>query len=100
MSFDLLESYYSGEDKLFQRIMQRNRVALFLWLVIMIFLVRYLCSKRFILKLVMPISNILMPLIACLNVGNINLCIFRNDRDIMLRVFKRIGTAKSLVQYI
>ena len=77
VSFGVLDRFYSRDDrKLFQGAVQGNRVALLLWLTMLIFLVRYLYSKRVVIQLVTLDSNTLVPILALTNANNTDLHVF------------------------
>ena len=61
--------------------MQVNRVAPPLWLIILIFLVRYLYSQRVVVQLVTPVSNILVLIVVLTYINDTDLYMFNNGGD-------------------
>ena len=81
-AFRVSEHYYSGDDdRLFQGIVQGSGAALALWMIILIFLVRYLYSKNLTTQLSIPLSGIVMPLVALIFVDDIDLYVFNSESD-------------------
>ena len=81
-AFGLSETYYSGEDgRPFQGVVQGNGVAPPLWLIITIFLARYLCQKKVVTQLVTSLSGLVVPLVALLHIDGTGLCVFNSGCD-------------------
>ena len=78
-TFELSEMYYLGKNCYqFQGVVQGNRVAPLSWLIINIFLIRYLYQKKIITKLVMLMSRLVVPLAALLYIDDTNLYVFNS----------------------
>ena len=80
--FGVSENYYSGnDDRLFQGIVQGSSAAPALWIIISIFLVRYLYSKNLTTQLSIPLSGLVILLVALIFVDNIDLYVFNSGSD-------------------
>ena len=73
-SYRVLESYYTeSKNKLFQGAIQGNRAAPPMWLIISIFLVRYLYKSKEIYVRYSPISKVAYQIVRFLYVDDIDL---------------------------
>ena len=75
-------TYYSITiGQLFQGVVQGSGAAPALWLIITIFLVRYLHSKKVTAEITSPISRSILPLAALIFIDDTNLCVFNLGTD-------------------
>ena len=83
-AFGVSEHYYSGDnDRPFQGIVQGSGAAPALWMIISIFLVRYLYSKNLTIQLSTPLSEIVIPLAVLIFVDDTDLYVFNSGSDII-----------------
>ena len=61
--------------------MQGSGAALALWLIISIFLVRHLHSKKVTVAITSPISRSILPLAALIFIDDTDLCVFNSGAD-------------------
>ena len=81
-SCEVSDSHYSGdEDQLFQGVIQGSSAATALWMIISIFLVRYLCSKNLHSQIATLITKITMPLVALLFADDTDLCVINSGSE-------------------
>ena len=81
-AYGVSEHYYSGDDdRPFQGVVQGSDAALALWIIILIFLVRYLYSKNLTTQLSTPLSGIVIPLVALIFVDDTDLYVFNSGSD-------------------
>ena len=81
--FGVSENYYldDDDDRPFEGIVQGSGAALALWMIISIFLVRYLYSKNLTIQLLIPLSGIVMPLAVLIFIDDTDLYIFNSESD-------------------
>ena len=90
-AFGVSEHYYSGDDdRPFQGIVQGSGAAPALWIIISIFLVRYLYSKNLTIQLSTPLSGIVMLLAALIFVDNTDLYVLNQGTDSAKEVTRKI----------
>ena len=81
-TFRVSEHYYSGDDdRLFQGIVQGSGAAPALWMIISIFLVRYLYSKNLTIQLSILLLGIVIPLAALIFIDDTDLYVFNSGSD-------------------
>ena len=81
-SYGISQTAYSGEEgRPFQGLVQGSGAAPALWMIISIFLVRYLYSKNVTTQLSTPISGIILPLVALMFVDDADLYVFNSGTD-------------------
>ena len=81
-AFRVSEHYYSGDNnRPFQGVVQGSNAASALWMIISIFLVRYLYRKNLTTQLSIPLSGIVMPLVALIFVDDTDLYVFNSGSD-------------------
>ena len=80
--FGISQHFYSGSDEQpFQGMVQGNGAAPPVWLIISIFLVRYLYSKRVVSHLMIPISGLVVALAALIYVDDTDLYVFNDSNS-------------------
>ena len=80
--FGVSRQFHTRNDyQLFQGVVQSKGIALHLLLIIIIFLVRYVCSRRVITQIIALILNTMFPLVALLHADNIDLYMFNQGAD-------------------
>ena len=81
-SYGLSQNAYAGEHgKPFQGIAQGSGAAPALWMIISIFLVKYLYNKKVTTQLSAPVSRIVMPLAALMFADDTDLYVFNSGID-------------------
>ena len=81
-SHGISTTYYSDTiGQPFQGVVQGNGAAPALWLIISIFLVRYLYSKKVTTEISTPISRVILPLAALIFVDDTDLYVFNSGAD-------------------
>ena len=83
--------------------MQGSGAALALWMIISIFLVRYLYSKNLNTHLTTPVSKIVMPLVVLIFVDDTDLYVFNSGIDtteeIILKVQRLLDTWYHILKF-
>ena len=78
-SHGMSSCFYSGDaTQPFQGMVQGNGATLPIWLIILIFLVRYLCNKNVVTHLMTPISRLAVAITALICVDKTDLHVFNN----------------------
>ena len=77
-AFGVSSSFYTSDGQPFQGVVQGNGVSPALWLIISIFLIRYLYQQKVVSSFSSPISNISQLLAALMYVDDTDLYVF-ND---------------------
>ena len=98
--FGILSNFYSGSlDLPFYSTVQGNRAALALWLIVSIFLVRYLYIKGIAEEYRTIISSIIYKLIALLYVNDTDLLAMNSGKKTSLEVILRAQKLLDTWQY-
>ena len=81
-SFGVSKDFYSGnEGRPFQGVVQGSGAAPASWMIISIFLVRYLYSKNLTTSISSPITNMILPLVALIFVDDTDICVFNSGSE-------------------
>lgn len=81
-SHGILTTYYSDTiGQPFEGVVQGSGAAPELWLIISIFLVRYLHSKKVTAEISSPIAKAILPLAALIFADDTDLCVFNSGAD-------------------
>ena len=103
-SHGISTNYYSDTiGQPFQGVVQGSGAAPALWLIISIFLVRYLYSKNVTTKLSSPITNAVLPLAALIFVDDTDLYVFNSGADtaeeVVIKAQRLLNTWHEILKF-
>ena len=79
--FGVSTSFYTSDARPFQGAVQGNSSAPALWLIISIFLIRYLYQKKVVTTITSTMSKLCQLIAALLCVDSADLCVFNSGSD-------------------